>query len=142
MLNIPERALIIRKPWSNHILEGSKTWELRGKNTKIRGPIALIEGGSGTIVGMFTLEDTQGPLTRDERLEAANQGQILREEVDEDMYENVYAWKIKDVVKFNIPIEYKHPSGAVIWVTMTDSDKENIKNILNTSSQSKRMRMR
>lgn len=68
MSEIPERALIIRQPWSDHILEERKTWELRDKNTKIRGSVALIEGGSGTIIGMFNIEDTQGPLSREERV--------------------------------------------------------------------------
>lgn len=141
MPEIPERALIIRQPWSDHILEGRKTWELRGKNTKIRGPVALIEGGSGTIVGMFNIEDTQGPLSRDERVKAADNGQILPEEVDEDMYESVYAWKLKDVIRFENPIEYKHPSGAVIWVTMTETDKENIEQAINEIKPRRRMRM-
>ena len=50
-----ERALIIRQPWIGKILDGSKTWEMRGRPTSIRGRIGLIEQGSGMIVGEATL---------------------------------------------------------------------------------------
>lgn len=124
---IPERALIIRKPWSEHILNLEKTWELRGKKTNIRGAVALIEGGSGKIVGVFNLYDCSAPLSRDERVNAANEGKILECEIDEDMYDNVYAWKLQDIIRFETPVNYKHPSGAVIWVTLTEEDQRNIK---------------
>lgn len=123
---IPVRGIIIRQPWVNHILNGEKTWELRGKNTKIRGPVALIEGGTGTIVGMFNITDSQGPLTREQRVEAAENKQILPCEIDEDMYENVYAWKVDNVIRFPQPVRYTHPSGAVIWVTLQEDVKNNI----------------
>lgn len=57
------------------------------------------------------------------------------------MYDNVYAWKLKDVVKFENPIEYKHPSGAVIWGTMIETDKENIEQAINKSRPRRRMKM-
>jgi hypothetical protein len=41
------KGLIVKSPWIELILEGKKTWEIRGSNTKIRGPIALIKSGSG-----------------------------------------------------------------------------------------------
>lgn len=90
---------------------------------------------------MFNIEYTQGPLSREERIIAADNGQILPEEVDGDMYDNVYAWKLKDVVKFENSIEYKHPSGAVIWVTMTETDKENIEQAMEQSKPRRRIRM-
>lgn len=123
---IPVRGIIIRQPWVEHILNGEKTWELRGKNTKIRGPVALIEGGTGTIVGMFNIVDSEGPLSRIQRVEAADRKQILACEIDEDMYDTVYAWKIENVVRFSEPVPYKHPSGAVIWVTLQEDVKKNI----------------
>lgn len=36
-------GLIIRQPWLDRILDGQKTWEIRGTNTQIRGPIGLIQ---------------------------------------------------------------------------------------------------
>ena len=46
-----DRALIIKKPWIDLILDGEKTWEMRSRKTKITGWIGLIEQGSGLIVG-------------------------------------------------------------------------------------------
>lgn len=125
-LMVPVRGIVIRQPWVEHILSGEKTWELRGKNTKIRGPVALIEGGTGTIVGMFNIVDSEGPLSKVQRVEAADKNQILACEIDEDIYENVYAWKLENVVRFSEPVPYKHPSGAVIWVTLQEDVKNNI----------------
>lgn len=38
-----ERALIIRKPWIDRILNNGKTWEKGSRTTKVRGEIGLIE---------------------------------------------------------------------------------------------------
>ena len=56
------RALLIREPFVSWILSGKKTWELRGSATKIRGRIALVASGSGTVVGTCDLVDVRGPL--------------------------------------------------------------------------------
>ena len=44
------KGLISKSPHVENILSGKKTWEIRGSNTRIRGEIALIKSGSGTIV--------------------------------------------------------------------------------------------
>ena len=36
------RGLLIKQPWIDLILDGAKTWELRGSRPSIRGPFALI----------------------------------------------------------------------------------------------------
>ena len=38
------RALVIREPWLSLILQGHKTWEIRGTNCNIRECIGLIAG--------------------------------------------------------------------------------------------------
>ena len=57
------RGLVIRKPYVDWILAGTKTWEIRGSATRIRGRIALIAGGTGTVVGTCELIDVRGPLS-------------------------------------------------------------------------------
>lgn len=57
------RGLIIRSLWAQDIVAGRKTWELRPTNFRRRETIALILGGSGTIIGTATLCDTLGPMT-------------------------------------------------------------------------------
>ena len=51
------KALLIKTPWIDKILDGKKTWEIRGSATKIRGRIALVQSGSGTVVGICELVD-------------------------------------------------------------------------------------
>lgn len=41
------RGLIILPEPLRKILNGSKTWEIRSRATAVRGPVALIESGSG-----------------------------------------------------------------------------------------------
>ena len=48
-------GLLIRAPWIDKILDGSKTWEIRGSNTYKAGHIGLIESGTGTVVGVAEL---------------------------------------------------------------------------------------
>lgn len=45
------RSLIVRQPRVAHLLSGRKTWELHGKPTRVRVPVAIIEGGIRTIAG-------------------------------------------------------------------------------------------
>jgi hypothetical protein len=44
-------GLLVKQPWIDLILRGVKTWELRGSRTKASGRIALIQSGTGTVVG-------------------------------------------------------------------------------------------
>jgi ASCH domain-containing protein len=59
-------GLVIKSPWIDPILSGDKTWEIRGRNTAIRGSIALIKSKSGMVVGTCDVVDCIGPLSLDE----------------------------------------------------------------------------
>ena len=66
-------GLLIRSPYVDWILAGSKTWEIRGSSTAKRGRIALIQSGSGTVIGVADLVGVAGPLTlRDLAANTAN----------------------------------------------------------------------
>lgn len=56
------KGLIIDEPWIGKILRGEKVWEMRTTATAVRGRIALIRKGSGTVVGTANLIDSIGPL--------------------------------------------------------------------------------
>ena len=56
-------GLLIRTPWIDLILGGSKTWEIRGTRTSKRGRIGLIQSGTGAVIGVADLVDVAGPLT-------------------------------------------------------------------------------
>jgi hypothetical protein len=57
-------GLLIRVPWIDKILDGAKTWEIRGSHTSKEGRIGLIESGSGTVVGVAELVGVVGPVVR------------------------------------------------------------------------------
>lgn len=117
------RGLIIRDPWIDLILQGKKTWEIRSKASAVREKIALIRGGSGTIVGTVTLADCLGPFTFDE-LPAHRDKHCVPDgplaEFREKYKNRAFAWVMRDVVALPEPVPYDHPSGAVIWVTLPE----------------------
>jgi len=109
------KALIIKKPWIDYILDGKKVWEIRSSNTKIRGQIALIQSGSSMIVGECNWIDC---IALDENLYRKNQKLHCISDVNQMPYKKTYAWVIKDVIRYEKPKPYKHPNGAVIWVNL------------------------
>ena len=116
----PLSAIPIREPWIDMILAKKKKWKIRSKFTKKIGPIALKKAGSGTVVGTaFLAEVIQ--LTSKLAFENADimgfKGLTKNESND---FEGEYAWVLKDVVRFKTPVQYKHPSGAVTWVTLDE----------------------
>lgn len=111
------RGLIVRTPWVDYLLDGTKTWEIRGSATSIRGRIALIRGGSGLVVGTATLVDCLA-LTRDEFSHAEAYHCIPASQIDPISYKHIFAWVIRNPEPFKEPIFYRHPQGAVIWVNL------------------------
>lgn len=108
-------ALIIKKKYLDLILEGKKTWELRGSKTTKRGQIAFIESGSGLIIGFGELVDCHGPLAKESLIQNFEKTQY---DPNNSMikYKNTFAWEIKNAQRLKEPVKYKHPQGAIIWV--------------------------
>lgn len=109
------KGLIVKKPWIDLILDGKKDWEIRGSNTLIRGKIQLIQSGSGLVIGEAELVDSL-VLNREEYNKAFNHHQIMDTSVFP--YKKVYAWVLRNPIRYSEPIPYNHPQGAVIWVNL------------------------
>ena len=109
------KALIVKKPWIDYILDGKKVWEIRGSNTKIRGKIALIQSGSGMIVGECDLIDC---IALNENTYRENQKLHCIADVSKMPYKHTYAWVIKNAIRYKEPKQYNHPNGAVIWTNL------------------------
>ena len=110
------KGLIIKSPWIELILTGHKTWEIRGNNTKTRGPIALIKGGTKTIVGIAKLKKVKGPLSPKDFLSHKQKHLTPDEDIQDGMpYEKTYAWVLGDVLELNEPVPYNHKMGSIIW---------------------------
>ena len=109
-----EKALIIKKEWLQKIFSHGKIWEMRSSKTNIRGKIKLIESGSGLIVGECEIIDSIKPSKKD-----ISNHQDLHQVSELLLLEKwCHAWVLKNPIKYNSPIPYKHPQGAVIWVNL------------------------
>lgn len=108
------KALIVKKEWLEKIFNDNKTWELRSRNTKIRGKIKLIESGSGTIIGECELVDSI-KITEKDFFDNLNKHKVNDVSV---LKKWNYAWVIKNARKYDKAIKYNHPKGAVIWVNI------------------------
>ena len=121
------KALTIKQPWAQLIIEGYKKYEFRSWKTKYRGKI-LIHAGStlekdmvsrfkdynisytkGAIIGEATLEDC---ILVDEKF-----NEELRS-IDPIVYGRsnhveTYAWKLTNIIKYEKPIEIKGQLG--LW---------------------------
>src|SRR5690554_5374478 len=109
-----KKGLIIQKVWLDKIFDEGKTWEMRSTKTKITGKIGLIEAGSGMIVGEANL------------LGCCNEAIELNDKhFDKHKVKDIellkkwkYAWVLADAIRYENPIPYEHPQGAVIWVKL------------------------
>ena len=125
------KGLLIKQPWIDKILAGSKTWEIRGSSTTIRGPIALIESGSGTVVGVCKLEGVEGPLTITRlRRSKAKHGVPPSRFRDGLPYPKTHAWVLKGPRRLAKPVRYQHPLGAVIWVNLKPGVQRKIRRMV------------
>jgi hypothetical protein len=111
------RGLIIKQEFLDLILCGRKDWELRGSPTNVAGAIALIQAGSGTIVGRADLDSVFGPLSLGDLKANASHLGCRPAEVSK-YYPKTYAWVLKNAKRLKRPIPYRHPQGAVIWVKL------------------------
>jgi hypothetical protein len=112
------KALIVRKEWLDMILDGSKTWEMRSRPTKVRGWILLIEAGSGHIVGECVLEHSlPKPLTTEQKRLFQHRHKVT----DLTLLEKwCYPWILRNAKRYDKPIPYTHPKGAVVWVNIDE----------------------
>lgn len=112
------RALLIRRPWIDKILDDEKTWEIRGSRTSVEGRIGLIASGSGTVIGVCDLADCAGPLTAAEFRTNVRKAGMRPNEATLGYYRQTYAWVLKNAQRLERPVPYHHASGAVIWVKL------------------------
>lgn len=124
-------GLLIRAPWIDKILDGSKTWEIRGSHTYKEGRIALIESGTGTVVGLAELSGVVGPLSLKElsanwrKAGFESDGHLPRLP-----YKQIFAWVLQNPKRLRQPVPYNHPPGAVIWVRLkADVEREVLRQV-------------
>ena len=111
------RCLKIDDKWVNLILSGSKTWEIRRTNTKIRERIALGNTKTMCYVGYATLIDSVEMTI--EELKKHNDKHQANDFIDkyakgrkgQKERKTLFAWVLKDVVKTK-PKRYSHSTSS------------------------------
>jgi hypothetical protein len=118
-MELPKVGLIIDEPYISMILDGIKIWEMRSQRTGKRERIGLIKKGSSAVFGSIEVYECEGPMSVNELLRATDSHGITKQQIEAGLLDKWnYAWKLRDVKKFDAPIPYKHPSGAVTWVDL------------------------
>lgn len=116
------KALVVDTPHVDRILSGQKNWELRTSGTKIRGRIALIRKGSGTVVGTVDIIDCVGPLSESVMLDNTAKHMVTPERIKSgEVAKYKHAWVLENAKALPMPVSYQHPSGAVIWLNLQPS---------------------
>ena len=115
-----KKGLISKSPHIDNILSGRKSWEIRGCNTKVRGEIELIKGGTGTIVGKCTIVDVIGPIHIHDLELNIDKHCVPLDSLNNvfGCYKKIYAWVLDNAYKYETPIKHKNPKGAVVWVRL------------------------
>lgn len=116
-------GLIIQTDPLNRILSGRKTWEIRGSRTAMRGPIALIESGTGCVVGTCELVGTVGPISLAELRRNRGKAGFVASEL---YYKPTFAWVLRHAARLQSPTPYRRRRGVVIWVRLTPAVAEKV----------------
>ena len=113
---ILKKGLIVRKEWLDKIFDDGKIWEMRSTRTPFRGPVGLVESGTGLIMGSVNIVGcSQNPIPR-------TVGLIKYHKVEDlSLLERwTYAWHLEGAKRFKEPIPYIHKQGAVVWVKLNN----------------------
>ena len=111
------KGLIICEPWISLIISGQKTWELRSRDTRVRGRIGLIRKGSKTVVGVADLVGTLPELGRSDLISNIAKHRVPESVIGEDFKWST-AWVLEHAESLREPIAYQHLAGAVVWVNL------------------------
>ena len=85
------QCLIIKQPYIEEILAGTKTVEYRSRLTKIRGRIGLIQSGrKGEVLGSVELYDCRD----------TGQG---------------FEWMLRNVRRYVLAVPFQQNPGCVVW---------------------------
>lgn len=115
-------ALIIREPWISFILAGTKTWEMRTKATKLRGPVGLIRKGTGLVVGVAEIVDCLSSLDAGS-LAGSRAFHRIPAEMDVEVlkYGWVHPWVLCHARALPRSVPAGQKPGQVTWVPLSEA---------------------
>lgn len=120
------KGLVIKQPWLDMILRGEKTWEMRSQPCRHRGPVALIEKGSGMVMGVAEIVHDLPPQSRSDWERTKDKHRIPDTEMDEALARGwTRPWVLRSAKRLTRPVPYKHTSGGS-WVNLAASEAAQI----------------
>lgn len=127
----PGSALLVHKQWADLILDGTKVWELRNRPTTKRCVIGLAITGTSCLYGECTITGCAHVAQRNQNgvLIPVYGNEHLFVELEENVqkhrvcpssitYNQVFAWTISEPKRYERPVPFKFPSGAVTWIDL------------------------
>ena len=111
--------LIIQQPWISLILDGHKTWEIRGQvcNKPPGETVYLaLSGAGGVVLGCANFVRAHGPLTAAAYGAAAERHRVAGSALPYGG--STYAWEFAAPKRFRNPVRYDHKPGVVVWAKM------------------------
>tara|TARA_Y100001934_G_scaffold164449_1_gene195863 strand:+ start:1146 stop:1619 length:474 start_codon:yes stop_codon:yes gene_type:complete len=140
-IELPTRGLTIKQPHIGRILNDEKIWELRSRNTNIRGPIALIQSGTGLVSGFAEIIDCKKGLTAQDLFNSYSKHRCLEQDIqaaiDKGQWKWNNAWILDNVISLEEPVPYTHNSGAVIWISFREEELPQIQQAYKSSRKLK-----
>ena len=91
------KCLIVRPPFAEYIVNGTKSVEYRKRKTNVRGRIGIIEAGTSKVIGDVYLYDCN---------------------YNPDIY--LWEWCFASYRKFLEPITIQRKKGAIVWEEISD----------------------
>lgn len=108
------KGLIVLPYWADEILSGRKTLEIRGRNTKIRGPVAIIKSGTSKVYGIVNISNSQQ--ISEKQYISERPKHLIKNQWSELPYNNVYGWSVSSARMFKKPVNIEVKQGCIIWV--------------------------
>ncbi|MGN6772554.1 MAG: ASCH domain-containing protein [Rhizobiaceae bacterium] len=114
------KGLVIDEPWVSLIMRGEKSWEMRKTGCNYRGPVALIRKGSGQVVGVADVVGSLPPIDTRERYRQTEAMHRIPPSRQEKAFADGWRtpWVLANARPLSRSVSYRHPYGAVIWVTL------------------------
>ena len=111
-----KHALVVQKSWLDKILDGEKTWEIRGSPTSHRGWVFFAQSkATGQLFGRARLVDCF-ELSADTFEAHADRHCVPT--WSSVTYKRAFAWVLEQAERFEKPFAYAHRPGAVVWVNV------------------------
>ncbi len=111
---IPElkTGLVVKGKFARLIVNGDKTWEIRKIPPYVEGIVGVIDGDRGELLGLVEIKGFLGPFSLKELLKHEDKhhgSKFLKNYARGGV--NLYAWILKNPVKFRKPLKVKYKEG-------------------------------